>query len=44
MTCLLESSVPIDALNDGNGRLQLLAQLSQRDILLACCAVNVTEL
>ena len=44
MTYLLDSSVLIDALNDRNGRPQLLAQFSQQDILLACCAVNVTEL
>lgn len=43
MTYLLDSSVLIDALNDRNGRPQLLAQLSQQDILLACSAVNVTE-
>jgi len=33
----------IDALNGRNGRVQLLAQISQQDILLACCSVNVTE-
>ena len=44
MTYLLDSSVLIDALNDRNGRLQFLAHLSQQNILLACCAVNVTEL
>ena len=44
MTYLLDSSVLIDALNDRNGRPQFLAHLSQEDILLACCAVNVTEL
>ncbi len=44
MTYLLDSSLLIDALNDRNGRPQLLAQLSQQDILLACCTVNVTEL
>ncbi len=43
MAYLLDSSVLIDALNDRNGRSQLLAQLSQQDILLACCSVNVTE-
>jgi predicted nucleic acid-binding protein len=43
MTYLLDSSVLIDALNDRNGRPQLLAQLSQQDILLACCAINITE-
>ena len=44
MTYLLDSSVLIDALNNRNGRPQLLGQLSQQDILLACCAINVTEL
>jgi predicted nucleic acid-binding protein len=44
MIYLLDSSVLIDALNKRNGRPQFLAQLSQQDILLACCAVNVTEL
>jgi predicted nucleic acid-binding protein len=44
MTYLLDSSVLIDALNERNGRPQFLAQLSLQDILLACCAVNVTEL
>ncbi|MDZ4802865.1 MAG: type II toxin-antitoxin system VapC family toxin [Bryobacteraceae bacterium] len=44
MTYLLDSSVLIDTLNDRNGRPQLLAQISQQNILLACCAVNVTEL
>ena len=44
MTYLLDSSVLIDSLNQRRGRSQFLAQLSQQDILLACCAVNVTEL
>lgn len=44
MTYLLDSSVIIDALNDRNGRRDLLAKLSEREILLACCAVSVTEL
>src|ERR1700690_1234091 len=44
MTYLLDSSVLIGPLNDRNGRPQLLAQFSQQDILLACCAINVTEL
>jgi predicted nucleic acid-binding protein len=34
----------IDALNGRGGQPQLLAQFSQQDILLACCAVNVTEI
>lgn len=44
MTYLLDSSVLIDVLNNRRGRPQILSQLSQQDILLACCAVNVTEL
>ncbi len=44
MTYLLDSSLLIDTLNQRNGRPQLLTQLSHRNILLACCAVNVTEL
>jgi tRNA(fMet)-specific endonuclease VapC len=44
MTYLLDSTVLIDVLNDRNGRPQFLAQLFQQDILLACCAVNVTEI
>jgi predicted nucleic acid-binding protein len=44
MTYLLDSSVLIDVLNGRNGRPELLAQFSQRGILLACCAVNVTEI
>ena len=43
MTYLLDTSVLIDALNNRNGRPQLLAEISRQDILLACCAVNVTE-
>jgi predicted nucleic acid-binding protein len=44
VTYLLDSSVIIDALNDRKGRRDLLAKLSEREILLACCAVSVTEL
>jgi predicted nucleic acid-binding protein len=44
VTYLLDSTVLIDALNDRNGRPQFLSRLSEQDILLACCAVNVTEL
>ena len=44
MTYLLDSSLLIDALNDRNGRPQFLAEISRQDFLLACCAVNVTEL
>lgn len=44
MTYLLDTTVLIDTLNERNERRQFLAQLSQQNILLACCAVNVTEL
>jgi predicted nucleic acid-binding protein len=40
---LLDSSVLIDALNNRHGRPQLLARLSEQNILLACCSVNITE-
>jgi predicted nucleic acid-binding protein len=43
MTYLLDTNVLLDVLNDRDGRPQLVAQLSQQDILLACCAINVTE-
>lgn len=43
MTYLLDSSVLIDAINDRNGRNELLERLSEQDILLACCPINVTE-
>src|SRR5271154_2042294 len=43
MTYLLDTNVLLDVLNDRYGRPQLIAQLSQQDILLACCAINVTE-
>ena len=44
MTYLLDSTVLIDALNNRNGRPQLLIRFSEQDILLACCSINVTEL
>ena len=44
MTYLLDSSVLFDALNGRGGWPRLLAQFSERDILLACCAINVTEI
>lgn len=44
MTYLLDSSVIIDAINDRNGRNELLENLSEQDVLLACCLINVTEL
>lgn len=43
MTYLLDSNVIIDTLNGRHERPRLLAELSQRDILLACCSINVTE-
>jgi predicted nucleic acid-binding protein len=44
MTYLLDSSVLIDALNNRGGRVQILDQVSQQQIVLACCSVSVTEL
>ncbi len=43
LTCLLDSSVIIDAINDRNRRSQLLEGLLAEGILLACCSINVTE-
>jgi len=42
-TCLLDSTVIIDAINNRNGRSQLLEGLIEEGTLLACCAINVTE-
>ncbi len=42
-TCLLDSSVIIDAINDRNGRSELLDKLIGQGTLLACCPINVTE-
>ena len=42
-TCLLDSTVIIDAINDRNGRSELLDALIGQGILLACCPINVTE-
>lgn len=42
-TCLLDSTVIIDAINDRNGRSELLDDLIGQGILLACCPINVTE-
>jgi predicted nucleic acid-binding protein len=42
-SCLLDSSVIIDAINDRNGRPQLLGGLLAEGTLLACCPINVTE-
>jgi predicted nucleic acid-binding protein len=43
-TCLLDTSVLIDTLNNRHGRREFLSHLSQQNVLLACCAVNVTEI
>ncbi len=42
-TILLDSSIIIDVLNGKRGRGEYLADLLERGHLLACCAVNVTE-
>jgi predicted nucleic acid-binding protein len=42
-TCLLDSTVIIDAINDRNHRSQLLEGLLAEGTLLACCSINVTE-
>jgi predicted nucleic acid-binding protein len=42
-TCLLDSTVIIDAINDRNGRSRQLEELLSEGILLACCPINVTE-
>ncbi len=44
MIYLLDTNVLIDVLNNRGGRPQLLDQFSRQDILLACSAINVTEL
>jgi predicted nucleic acid-binding protein len=42
-TCLLDSTVIIDAINGRNGRSELLDDLIGQGILLACCPINVSE-
>src|ERR1035438_3813787 len=42
-TCLLDTTVIIDAINGRNGRNELLAQLIAQGTLLACCSINITE-
>jgi predicted nucleic acid-binding protein len=42
-TCLLDGTVIIDAINDRNGRSQMLEGLIEEGTLLACCPINVTE-
>ena len=41
---LLDTSVIIDALNDKRNRRTLLLDLLKQGHLLACCAINVTEI
>ena len=41
--CLLDSTVIIDAINDRNGRAELLESLISEGTLLGCCPVNITE-
>jgi predicted nucleic acid-binding protein len=43
LTCLLDSTVIIDALNDRNGRSRVLDEMIAGGTLLACCPINVTE-
>jgi len=42
-TCLLDSTVIIDAINDRHGRNELLEKLIAEGTLLACCSINITE-
>jgi predicted nucleic acid-binding protein len=42
-TCLLDSTVIIDAINNRNRRSHLLEGLLAEGTLLACCPINVTE-
>jgi len=42
-TCLLDSTVIIDVINNRNRRSQLLEALLAEGTLLACCPINVTE-
>ena len=42
-TCLLDSTVIIDSINDRNGRSELLEGVIAKGILLACCSINITE-
>lgn len=42
-TCLLDSTVIIDAINDRNGRGELLEGLIAQGTMLACCPINITE-
>ena len=42
-TCLLDTTVIIDAINDRNDRSELLDSLLADGTLLGCCPINVTE-
>lgn len=42
-TCLLDTTVIIDVINDRNGRSELLDALIAEGTLLGCCPINVTE-
>jgi len=42
-TCLLDSTVIIDAINNRNHRSQQLDGLLAEGIMLACCPINITE-
>jgi len=42
-TFLLDTSVIIDAINDGRGRRQFLRELLEQGNTLACCPINITE-
>ena len=42
-TCLLDSSIIIDALNGKRGRRELIDQLIENGAEMACCSINITE-
>ena len=42
-TCLLDSTVIIDAINNRNSRSELLERLIPEGTLLACCSIKITE-
>lgn len=42
-TCLLDTTVIIDAINNRNGRSELLDGLIGEGVLLGCCPINITE-
>jgi predicted nucleic acid-binding protein len=42
-TCLLDTTVIIDAINDRNSRSELLEGLIAEGTLLACCSIDITE-